>query len=99
MEGIHLEQHIERDAHKAALAGVECAHGLAAAECMRGFGPLGRNTEGRVYFAVTPGVVESEAAVKMLNGGKGGVRFGRRKGGVERGRGGGCAIGLLGEEA
>ncbi|KAI1795662.1 hypothetical protein LXA43DRAFT_1167161 [Ganoderma leucocontextum] len=65
--------------------GVECAHRLAAMECVPRFGPLGRDAEGRVYFAVTPGVVEREAAVELLEGGKGGVKFGRRKGVVERG--------------
>ena len=84
-KGIRAEQHAERSAHEAALAGVECAHRLAAAECVPRFGPLGRDAEGRVYFAVTPGVVEREAAVEMLEGGRGGVRFGRRKGVVERG--------------
>ncbi|PIL35898.1 hypothetical protein GSI_01558 [Ganoderma sinense ZZ0214-1] len=84
-QGVRAEQRAEREAHEAALAGVECAHRLAAAECVPRFGPLGRDAEGRVYFAVTPGVVEREAAVELLEGGEGGVRFGRRKGVGEKG--------------
>ncbi|KAM5540200.1 hypothetical protein V8D89_006019 [Ganoderma adspersum] len=84
-KGMRAEQRAEREAHEAALAGVECAQRLAGAECVPRFGPLGRDAEGRVYFAVTPGVVEREAAVELLEGGKGGVKFGRRKGVVERG--------------
>ncbi|RPD54734.1 hypothetical protein L226DRAFT_560379 [Lentinus tigrinus ALCF2SS1-7] len=66
-------------AHEAALAKYEFAHHIAAAECISRFGPLGRDTEGRIYYAITPGVTEREAAVELLEGGKGNVKFGKRR--------------------
>ena len=66
-------------AHEASLAQYEFAHHVAAAECIPRFGPLGRDTEGRVYYAITPGVTEREAAVALLEGGKGDVKFGKRR--------------------
>ena len=83
-KGVRAEMREARAAHEAALAAVDCAHQLALAECIPRFGPLGRDAEGRVYYAVTPGVVEREAAVAMLEGEKGEVRFGKRRGVVER---------------
>ncbi|TBU61621.1 hypothetical protein BD310DRAFT_920405 [Dichomitus squalens] len=80
--GIRAEMRAFRAAHDAALASLNCAHQLALAECVPRFGPLGRDAEGRVYYAVTPGVVEREAAVKVLEGGKGEVRFGGKRRGV-----------------
>ena len=72
-----------RPVHEAKLAALEHAHALAGAECVPRFAPLGRDADGRVYFAVTPGVVEREAALDLLEGGQGTVRFGRRRGVVD----------------
>ncbi|KAI0762100.1 hypothetical protein BD413DRAFT_585522 [Trametes elegans] len=69
-----------RLAHKAALSTIEHARRVASAECIPRFAPLGRDTEGRVYFALTPGVTEREAAIDLLEGGKGEVKLGRRRG-------------------
>ncbi|KAI0705095.1 hypothetical protein C8T65DRAFT_577776 [Cerioporus squamosus] len=74
-----LERRAALAAHEAALAKYEFAHHIAAAECMPRFGPLGRDTEGRIYYAITPGVTEREAAVELLEGGKGDVKFGKRR--------------------
>ena len=65
--------------HEALLAEVDCAHRIALSECIPRFGPLGRDTEGRVYYAITPGVIEREAALELLEGGKGKVKFGKRR--------------------
>ncbi|EIW63569.1 uncharacterized protein TRAVEDRAFT_62998 [Trametes versicolor FP-101664 SS1] len=74
------DRKIARTAHKAALTDIEHAQRVAATECVPRFGPLGRDAEGRVYYTLTPGVVEREAAVNLLEGEKGDVRFGRRRG-------------------
>ncbi|OJT06965.1 hypothetical protein TRAPUB_2166 [Trametes pubescens] len=69
-----------RTAHKAALADIEYVQRVAATECVPRFGPLGRDADGRVYYTLTPGVAEREAAVNLLEGEKGDVKFGRRRG-------------------
>ncbi|KAI9067407.1 hypothetical protein FKP32DRAFT_1609544 [Trametes sanguinea] len=69
-----------RVAHKEALAAIEHAHKVAMSECVPRFAPLGRDTDGRVYFALTPGMIEREAAVDLLEGGTGEVRWGKRRG-------------------
>ncbi|KAL7281447.1 hypothetical protein ACG7TL_004760 [Trametes sanguinea] len=69
-----------RIAHKEALAAIEHAHKVAMSECVPRFAPLGRDADGRVYFALTPGMIEREAAVDLLEGGKGEVRWGKRRG-------------------
>ncbi|OSD07103.1 hypothetical protein PYCCODRAFT_1456638, partial [Trametes coccinea BRFM310] len=69
-----------RIAHKEALAAIEHAHKVAMCECVPRFAPLGRDADGRVYFALTPGMIEREAAVDLLEGGKGEVRWGKRRG-------------------
>ena len=65
--------------HEALLAKIDGAHRIAVSECIARFGPLGHDTEGRVYYAITPGVTEREAAVELLEGGKGEVKFGKRR--------------------
>ncbi|KAI0655886.1 hypothetical protein C8Q70DRAFT_909722 [Cubamyces menziesii] len=71
---------VARLAHQEALLTIEHALKIASAECMPRFAPLGRDTEGRVYYALTPGVVEREAAVDILEDGKGETNFGKRRG-------------------
>ncbi|KAI0744216.1 hypothetical protein C8Q80DRAFT_885422 [Daedaleopsis nitida] len=81
-KGVKIPLELRRAAlseHEALLAKYDCAHRIALAECIPRFGPLGRDTEGRVYYAITPGVTEREAAVDLLEGGKGEVKFGRRR--------------------
>ena len=73
--------HVEsaRPAHKAALAAIEHAFAVAGAECVPRFTPLGHNAGGRIYFAVTPGVVECSAVLEILEGGVGKLKMGRRR--------------------
>ncbi|KAI8993888.1 hypothetical protein BD414DRAFT_576506 [Trametes punicea] len=74
------ERRARRVAHKDALAAIEHAQRVAMVECIPRFAPLGRDTEGRVYYALTPGVIEREAAVDLLEGGKGEIKLGKRRG-------------------
>ncbi|KAI0335003.1 hypothetical protein GY45DRAFT_1358661 [Cubamyces sp. BRFM 1775] len=69
-----------RLAHQNELLTIEHALKVASAECMPRFGPLGRDAEGRVYYALTPGVAEREAAFDILEDGTGEVNFGKRRG-------------------
>ncbi|KAI0355707.1 hypothetical protein OH77DRAFT_1511521 [Trametes cingulata] len=69
-----------RTAHRATLAAIEHAQKVAAAECIPRFAPLGRDTDGRVYYTLTPGMIEREAALDLLEGGKGEVKLGKRRG-------------------
>ncbi|KAH9892790.1 hypothetical protein C8Q73DRAFT_73105 [Cubamyces lactineus] len=72
-----------RLAHQDALLTIERALKIASAECIPRFGPLGRDTEGRVYYALTPGVAEREAALDILEDGNGEVKLGKRRGVVD----------------
>ncbi|KAI0630129.1 hypothetical protein C8Q77DRAFT_243894 [Trametes polyzona] len=68
-----------RAAHKETLCNIEHAQKVAVAECIPRFAPLGRDADGRAYYVLTPGVVEREAALDLLEGGKGEVRLGKRR--------------------
>ncbi|KAI0645928.1 hypothetical protein C8Q79DRAFT_1001402 [Trametes meyenii] len=70
----------QRQAHRDTLAAIEHAHKVALTECIPRFAPLGRDADGRVYLALTPGITEREAAVNLLEGGKGDVKLGKRRG-------------------
>ncbi|KAH9942475.1 uncharacterized protein BXZ73DRAFT_41158 [Epithele typhae] len=72
-----------RPGHAAALAACDHALAVAAAGCVARCAPLGRDADGRVYFALSPGVAEREAAEELLQGKRGEVRMGRRKAVVE----------------
>ncbi|KAH9951550.1 hypothetical protein B0H21DRAFT_716488 [Amylocystis lapponica] len=68
----------EREQHKQALLDLENAHRLAAFTGLPRFSALGRDHEGRVYYALTPGAAEREAALQLLAGKDGKVRIRRR---------------------
>ncbi|KAI0665936.1 hypothetical protein C8Q78DRAFT_1083504 [Trametes maxima] len=72
-----------RREHRDTLAAIEHAHQIASTECIPRFTSLGRDSDGRVYLVLTPGIVEREAAVDLLEGGKGDVKFGKRRGIVD----------------
>ncbi|EMD37310.1 hypothetical protein CERSUDRAFT_135818 [Gelatoporia subvermispora B] len=52
------------------------------AECIPRFALLGRDHEGRLYYALTPEVGERDAARQLLEGKNAKVRLGRRRGGM-----------------
>lgn len=82
LEGVKVPLAVRRAAlgeHEALLANFDCAHRIAVSECIPRFGPLGRDTEGRVYYAITPGVTERDAAIELLEDGGGSVKFGRKR--------------------
>ncbi|KAH9859078.1 hypothetical protein C2E23DRAFT_716870 [Lenzites betulinus] len=79
-ETTRADRNAARADHKAALSAIEHAQRVAAAECIPRFAPLGRDADGRVYYALTPGIIEREAAVNFLEGDKGNVRLGKRRG-------------------
>ncbi|KAI0369689.1 hypothetical protein BV20DRAFT_1020417 [Pilatotrama ljubarskyi] len=79
-DGSPADRKAARSAHKAALAAIEHAQKIASTECIYRFAPLGRDTDGRVYYVLTPGMIEREAALDLLEGGKGDVKLGKRRG-------------------
>lgn len=72
----------ERGLHKQILQDLEYAHRIAQYECIPRFNELGRDHEGRIYYALTPGPVERDAAGQLLAGGDGRVKFTKRRGPV-----------------
>jgi hypothetical protein len=70
-----------RDRHQQTLEDLEYANRLASLRCISRVSPLGRDFDGRVYFAMTPGVGESDASISLLKGKDGRVKVGRKKGG------------------
>lgn len=70
-----------RDRHQDLLDDLEYAHRLATLRCVPRIAPLGRDSEGRIYYGVTPGAGESESAISLLKGKDGVVKVGRKRGG------------------
>ncbi|CDO69223.1 hypothetical protein BN946_scf185042.g125 [Trametes cinnabarina] len=79
-DGTRDSRRATRTAHKDALTAIEHAHKVAMTECLPRFAPLGRDADGRVYFVLSPGMIEREAAVDLLEGGRGEVKWGKRRG-------------------
>lgn len=72
----------DRGQHKQMLQDLEYAHRIAQYECIPRYRELGRDHEGRVYYVLTPGPVEREAASQLLAGGDGKVKFTKKRGAV-----------------
>ncbi|OBZ70555.1 hypothetical protein A0H81_09070 [Grifola frondosa] len=70
--------------HQQRLLDLEHAQSVVLFDCIPRFGPIGRDHEGRVYYILTPGVVERDAALELIDGKAGKVRFGRKKGPTTR---------------
>ncbi|EKM54552.1 uncharacterized protein PHACADRAFT_175075 [Phanerochaete carnosa HHB-10118-sp] len=68
-----------RDQHSRLLRNIEFSQRLASTRCIPRWAPLGQDFEGRVYYAMTPGVGESDAAIEFLNGKESRVRIGRKR--------------------
>lgn len=68
-----------REQHNALLRDLEFSHRIAATRLAPRFSPLGGDNEGRIYFVVSPGVGESEAAVQLINGKDTRVKIGRKR--------------------
>ncbi|KAI0949235.1 hypothetical protein AcW1_008909 [Taiwanofungus camphoratus] len=74
----------ERAAHNQTLQDFEHAHRIGQANCIPRFTPLGQDHEGRVYYAMTPGPGEREAALRLIAGKGGKVKISRRRGGFSK---------------
>ncbi|CCL99094.1 uncharacterized protein FIBRA_01108 [Fibroporia radiculosa] len=72
---------LERMKHKQTLEDLEYAHRVALASCSLRYCPLGRDHEGRMYYALSPGEAEREAAMQLIAGKDRKVKIGRRRGG------------------
>lgn len=70
-----------RDRHHQAIEDLEYAGRLAGLRCVPRFTPLGRDLDGRLYYALTPGFGESEAAINLLRGKNVKVKVGKKRGG------------------
>lgn len=70
----------ERDRHKQIIQDLENALRVMQYECSLRFSELGRDHEGRIYYALTPGPVERDAAAQLLAGGDGRIKFTKRRG-------------------
>ncbi|CAL1707212.1 unnamed protein product [Somion occarium] len=71
-----------RERHKQRLHDLELASVLASHRFAPRYGPLGRDSEGRIYYALSPGMAETDAAIQLIKGKVVKVKFGRKKGGV-----------------
>ncbi|KAI0043666.1 hypothetical protein FA95DRAFT_1597841 [Auriscalpium vulgare] len=69
----------EREAHKQTLAGLEQGLRVVRHVYAPRFAPLGTDHAGRIYYALSPSIVEREAALALLGGDA-------KKGGKARGR-------------
>ncbi|GBE81141.1 hypothetical protein SCP_0308670 [Sparassis crispa] len=70
----------QREFHRQKLEGIEHAHRLALYTCTPRFSPLGQDHEGRVYYALTPGMAEREAALQVIAGKEGKIKVSRKRG-------------------
>ncbi|KAI0085177.1 hypothetical protein BDY19DRAFT_967488 [Irpex rosettiformis] len=70
-----------RDHHHQTIEDLESAHRLLLLRCISRVSPLGRDIDGRIYYAMTPGAGESIASINLLKGKDGRVKVGRKKGG------------------
>lgn len=70
-----------RDRHQHLIEDLDYAHRLATLRCVPRVSPLGRDSEGRIYYGMTPGAGESESAINLLKGKDGVVKVGRKRGG------------------
>ncbi|KAI0766519.1 hypothetical protein BC629DRAFT_1737547 [Irpex lacteus] len=70
-----------RDHHHRTIEELEGAHRLLAPRYISRVSPLGRDADGRIYYAMTPGVGETDAMINLLKGKDGRVKVGRKKGG------------------
>ena len=70
-----------RDRHHRTVEDLESAHRLLSCRYISRMLPLGRDADGRIYYAMTPGVGETDAAVSLLKGKDARVKVGRKKGG------------------
>ncbi|KAF7793905.1 hypothetical protein EIP86_005027 [Pleurotus ostreatoroseus] len=69
-----------RQRHNLTLKDLEYSGQLAALHHSPRFLPLGRDSDGRIYYALNPGAGELEAAQQLVRGHDGRVRIGRRRG-------------------
>lgn len=72
----------ERAGHKQTLQDLEHAHSVAQTACIPRYNMLGQDHEGRVYYALTPGEAEREAAIRLIAGKDGKVKLHRKRGGL-----------------
>ncbi|KAI0339785.1 hypothetical protein BDW22DRAFT_1399341 [Trametopsis cervina] len=70
-----------RERHQRTLEDLEYAHRLLLLRCIPRLSPLGRDADGRVYYAMSPGVGETDASLSLLKGKDARVKIGRKKGG------------------
>ena len=68
-----------REQHNKLLRDLDLSHRVAASRFAPRFLPLGQDFEGRVYYALSPGIGESDAAVQLINGKDTRVKIGRRR--------------------
>lgn len=60
------QMEVKRDAHNMALDDLKNTLKIAVSNSAPRFGPLGRDADGRVYWALSPGLAERDDALKIL---------------------------------
>lgn len=68
-----------REQHNKTLRDLEFSHLVAAPRYTPRFSPLGQDVDGRIYYALTPGLGESNAAIQLIHGKKSKVKIGRKR--------------------
>lgn len=70
----------QKERHNQTIQNIEYAHRVAVHRCIPRFMPIGRDPEGRIYFALSPGAAERDSAIQLLGGKDVKVKFGRKRG-------------------
>ncbi|KAL4252799.1 hypothetical protein ABKN59_005402 [Abortiporus biennis] len=76
------EMKATREQHKQRLHDIEYSHRLLNYQYIPRFTPLGRDADGRVYYALSPGIPERDSAEYLLKGKDIKPKFGRKRGGI-----------------
>lgn len=70
----------QKGQHDQTVQSIEYAHRVLVQRCVPRFMPIGRDPEGRVYYALSPGAAERDSASRLLGGKDVKVKFGRKRG-------------------
>lgn len=69
-----------KEQYNQAIRDIEFAHRVSLYRCVPRFNPIGRDSEGRIYYALSPGVAERDSAQQLMAGKDVKVKFGRKRG-------------------
>ncbi|KZT10703.1 uncharacterized protein LAESUDRAFT_643979 [Laetiporus sulphureus 93-53] len=76
------ELRLQRKQYQQTCIDLEHAYRVAETTCIPRYAALGQDSEGRVYYALTPSEAEREAAAQLLAGKDGKVKVTRKRGGL-----------------